>query len=119
MTRANSAVLAMTMLFAAANLARADPDQPIRQQIEKIRPEVALVHFTWTLAGSTAPDGKAMGERKGVFVFVLTREAGSWIIRAAQNADIVESGAVPQVACKSKSRSGPRGPVPPNGSELP
>jgi uncharacterized protein (TIGR02246 family) len=62
-----------------------------------IRPDVAVVHFTWSLVGARAPDGQAIPERTGILLFLLTKEAGGWTIRAAQNTDIVQGVLAPPV----------------------
>jgi uncharacterized protein (TIGR02246 family) len=63
--------------------------------VKLLRPDVAVVHAAWTLIGSRAPDGQPMPERKGILVFVLTRESEGWTIRAAQNTDIIEGALAP------------------------
>ena len=63
--------------------------------VKLLRPDVAVVHAAWTLIGSRAPDGQPMPERKGILVFVLTREGEGWTIRAAQNTDIIEGALAP------------------------
>lgn len=68
--------------------------------LKLIRDDVAVVHFAWSLVGMRAPDGQAVPERKGILVFVLSREAGTWTIRAAQNTDIVEGALAPPIPKK-------------------
>lgn len=54
-----------------------------------LRPDVALVHATWTLAGDTGLTGEPMPPRHGVLSFVLVRERGRWVAESAQNTDVV------------------------------
>jgi len=63
--------------------------------VKLLRPDVAVAHFVWELSGSRAPDGRPAPLRKGILVFVLSREGDGWTIRAAQNTDIVEGALVP------------------------
>ena len=68
--------------------------------LKLVRPDVAVVHFTWSLVGARAPDGQAVPERTGILVFLLSKEAGGWTIRAAQNTDIVQGVLAPPVQKK-------------------
>ena len=49
-----------------------------------LRKDVALAHVNWQLSG----DARTSTPRRGVFLFVLTRQDGSWLISAAQNTEI-------------------------------
>src|SRR5271154_2930143 len=49
-----------------------------------LRKEVAIAHVNWELLG----DGRAQNSRRGVFLFVLTRQNAGWLIAAAQNTEI-------------------------------
>jgi hypothetical protein len=49
-----------------------------------VRKEVAVAHVTWELLG----DARAQNPRRGVFMFVLTRQNVGWLIAAAQNTEI-------------------------------
>ena len=50
-----------------------------------IRPDVALVHWRWSISGVENPDGSAAQTYHGIFTWVLVRSRGTWSIRAAQN----------------------------------
>jgi uncharacterized protein (TIGR02246 family) len=54
-----------------------------------LRPDVAVVHVRWRLSGQLEPDGSTGAPREGILVFVLTREAGGWWARVAQNTDVL------------------------------
>jgi len=60
-----------------------------------LRPDVGLVHATWTLVGDTGLGSAAQPPRHGVLSLVLTKEGGRWLIAAAQNTDIVPIPNVP------------------------
>lgn len=51
--------------------------------------DVAVVHADWRITGQSAPAGQEVGERAGIFVFVLRRDADGWRAVAAQNTDRV------------------------------
>jgi ketosteroid isomerase-like protein len=49
-----------------------------------LRKEVAIAHANWELLG----DARTQNPRRGVFIFVLTRQNIGWLIAAAQNTEI-------------------------------
>jgi ketosteroid isomerase-like protein len=49
-----------------------------------LRKDVAIVHVNWELQG----DARTQNPRRGVFIFVLTRQNVGWLIAAAQNTEI-------------------------------
>ncbi len=49
-----------------------------------LRKEVAIAHVNWELLG----DARMQNPRRGVFIFVLTRQNVGWLIAAAQNTEI-------------------------------
>jgi ketosteroid isomerase-like protein len=49
-----------------------------------LRKEVAIAHVNWELLG----DSRTQNARRGVFMFVLTRQNAGWLIAAAQNTEI-------------------------------
>lgn len=57
--------------------------------VKRLRPDLATVHGTWTLSGQEEPDGSVGSPRRGVLLFVASLEDGSWVVRTAQNTDIV------------------------------
>jgi uncharacterized protein (TIGR02246 family) len=50
-----------------------------------IRPDVAIVHWRWSISGVDNPDGSPAQTYHGIFTWVLVRGHGAWEIRAAQN----------------------------------
>jgi hypothetical protein len=52
--------------------------------VRLLRKEVAIAHVNWQLLG----DARAQNPRRGVFIFVLTRQNAGWLIAAAQNTEI-------------------------------
>ena len=52
--------------------------------VRLLRKEVAMAHVNWELVG----DGRLQKPRRGVFMFVLTRQNVGWLIAGAQNTEI-------------------------------
>jgi ketosteroid isomerase-like protein len=52
--------------------------------IRLLRKDVAIAHVSWDLLG----DSRTQNPRRGVFVFVLTRQNGVWLIATAQDTEI-------------------------------
>lgn len=67
----------------------------LSSSVRLLRPEVALVHATWELAGDTGIEGKPEPPRRGVLSFVAAREAGGWVVEAAQNTDLLSRPNLP------------------------
>jgi uncharacterized protein (TIGR02246 family) len=57
-------------------------------RIQLLKPDVALAHIEWSLAGDKDPDGKPRSPRGGVFTWVVVKQGGGWLIRAAQNTNL-------------------------------
>lgn len=53
--------------------------------IKLLRQDVALAHYNWEMTG----DREGAGVRRGIFTFVLCREAGQWLVVAAHNTESV------------------------------
>jgi ketosteroid isomerase-like protein len=52
--------------------------------VRLLREGVAIAHVNWELMG----DDRTQNPRRGVFIFVLTRQNTGWLIAAAQNTEI-------------------------------
>lgn len=57
--------------------------------VKQLRSDLATVHSTWTLSGQEEPDGSVGRPRRGILLFVAARDDGGWLVRTAQNTDIV------------------------------
>ena len=53
--------------------------------VQFLTPDISLVHVSWTIKGDKDPDGTPRQPREGVFTWVVVKERGEWLIRAAQN----------------------------------
>ena len=56
--------------------------------VQFLKPDIALVHVEWSLAGDKDPDGTPRKPREGLFTWILVRQADGWLIRAAQNTNL-------------------------------
>jgi uncharacterized protein (TIGR02246 family) len=52
-----------------------------------LRPDIAIVHWSWTGAGDKNPDGTARKRRLGMMTMVAEKRAGIWLVVASQNDD--------------------------------
>ena len=50
-----------------------------------LRPNIAIVHWSWTIAGDENPDGTARKRRYGMMTMVAEKRSGSWLVAASQN----------------------------------
>lgn len=50
-----------------------------------IKPDVALIHWRWTISGVRNPDGTPLAPYRGIFTWVAINRDGTWRVRAAQN----------------------------------
>lgn len=50
-----------------------------------LRPDVAIVHWSWTVTGDKNPDGTARKRRYGIMTMVAEKRSGRWLVVASQN----------------------------------
>jgi uncharacterized protein (TIGR02246 family) len=50
-----------------------------------LKPDVAVVHWSWKLEGDKNPDGTARGPRYGMMTMVAEKRQGTWLVVASQN----------------------------------
>jgi uncharacterized protein (TIGR02246 family) len=50
-----------------------------------IRPDVAVVHHSWTIQGDKNVDGSARPQRFGLMTMVAEKRNGTWLVAAVQN----------------------------------
>jgi hypothetical protein len=51
---------------------------------------IAIARGRWILEGHVSPEGAPLPPRHGIFVNVLARRPGGWLIVDSQNTDIIE-----------------------------
>jgi uncharacterized protein (TIGR02246 family) len=59
--------------------------EPLQVAVRFLRPDIAIVHWSWTGAGDKNPDGTARQRWYGMMTMVAEKRAGSWLVVAAQN----------------------------------
>jgi uncharacterized protein (TIGR02246 family) len=59
--------------------------EPLQVAVRFLRPDVAIVHWSWTGAGDKNPDGTARKPRYGMMTMVAEKRTGSWLVVASQN----------------------------------
>jgi len=62
-----------------------------------LRPDIAIVHWSWTIAGDKNPDGTARKRRYGMMTMVAEKQSGRWLVVASQN-DNSFTGSAPESA---------------------
>lgn len=50
-----------------------------------LRPDVAIVRWTWKIAGDRNPDGSPRTPRYGMMTMIAQKRGGSWLVAASQN----------------------------------
>jgi uncharacterized protein (TIGR02246 family) len=58
-----------------------------------IRPEIAVVRFSWTVQGDINPDASARPQRFGLMTMVVEKRNGTWLVVAVQNVNGPTGGA--------------------------
>ena len=58
---------------------------PLETAVRFIRPDLALVHWSWRLQGDKNADGSARPPRSGLMTMIAAKEKGIWLVVAAQN----------------------------------
>jgi uncharacterized protein (TIGR02246 family) len=75
---------------------------PLRAAVRFLRPELALVHWSWKIAGDRNADGTAREPRYGMMTMVVEKRSGSWLVVAAQNDNAIAwspaEGPMPELA---------------------
>ena len=58
---------------------------PLQTLVRFLRPNLALVHWSWTIQGDRNPDGSLRPQRFGLMTMVAEKQNGKWLVVAAQN----------------------------------
>jgi uncharacterized protein (TIGR02246 family) len=59
--------------------------EPLQIAVRFLRPDIAIVHWSWTGAGDKNPDGTARQRRYGMMTMVAEKRSGGWLVVASQN----------------------------------
>lgn len=54
-------------------------------EVRLLRPDLAIVHWDWTMQLDQNRDGTPRPPREGIFTWLLERQGGNWLILEAQN----------------------------------
>jgi len=58
---------------------------PLETAVRFLRPDLAVVHWSWSIQGDKNPDGSARPQRFGLMTMVVEKRKGKWLVVAAQN----------------------------------
>ncbi len=62
---------------------------PLEMAVRFLRPDLAVVHWSWTIQGDKNPDGTARPQRYGMMVMVAEKRNGTWLVVVAQNTNAI------------------------------
>jgi len=57
----------------------------LETRVRFIRPDVAVVHHSWTIQGDRSVDGSLRPQRFGLMTMVAEKRNGTWLVAAVQN----------------------------------
>jgi len=58
---------------------------PLQTAVRFLRPDIAVIHWSWRIAGDKNPDGSARKPRYGMMTMVAEKSAGAWLVVVSQN----------------------------------
>jgi uncharacterized protein (TIGR02246 family) len=58
---------------------------PLQTTVRFLRPDMAVVHWSWKIEGDKNPDGTPRQPRYGMMTMVAEKRAGNWRVVVAQN----------------------------------
>jgi uncharacterized protein (TIGR02246 family) len=58
---------------------------PLQTEVRFLRPEIAVVHWSWKIAGDKNPDGTLRQPRYGMMTMVAEKRKGAWLVVVSQN----------------------------------
>jgi uncharacterized protein (TIGR02246 family) len=58
---------------------------PLQTEVRFLRPDVAVVHWSWNIAGDKNPDGTLRLPRYGLMTMVAEKRNGVWLVVVSQN----------------------------------
>jgi uncharacterized protein (TIGR02246 family) len=61
--------------------------EPLRIAVRFLRPDIAIIHWSWTGLGDINIDGTARVRRYGMMTMVAEKRNGMWLVAASQNDD--------------------------------
>jgi uncharacterized protein (TIGR02246 family) len=64
---------------------RESTNTPLEIDVRFLRPDEAVVHWSWTIEGDKNPDGSPRPKRFGLMTMVAQKRNGAWLVVVAQN----------------------------------
>ena len=58
---------------------------PLQTAVRFLRPDIAVIHWSWRIAGDKNPDGSARKLRYGMMTMVAEKREGAWLVVVSQN----------------------------------
>jgi uncharacterized protein (TIGR02246 family) len=58
---------------------------PLQTQVRFLRPDMAVVHWSWSIAGDRNLDGTLRQPRYGLMTMVAEKRNGAWLVVVSQN----------------------------------
>jgi uncharacterized protein (TIGR02246 family) len=58
---------------------------PLQVAARFLRPDLAVLHWSWKIEGDRNPDGTARRPRYGMMTMVVERRIGKWLVVVSQN----------------------------------
>jgi uncharacterized protein (TIGR02246 family) len=69
--------------FKGANIAQ------LETTVRFLRPEMAVVHWSWRIDGDKNPDGTVRQPRYGMMTMVAEKRSGTWLVVVGQNTNAI------------------------------
>ena len=64
---------------------RESTNTPLEIVVRFLRPDEAVVHWSWTIEGDKNLDGSPRPKRFGIMTMVARKQGGAWLVAVAQN----------------------------------
>lgn len=58
---------------------------PLKTVVRFLQPNLAVLHWNWTIQGDNNEDGTAREPRYGLFTMIVEKQSGEWLVVVAQN----------------------------------
>jgi len=58
---------------------------PLKTAVRFLRPDLAVLHWTWRIEGDRNEDGTSRKPRFGMFTMLAEKKSGEWLVVEAQN----------------------------------
>jgi uncharacterized protein (TIGR02246 family) len=62
---------------------------PLQTTTRFLRPNMAVVHWSWRITGDNNPDGSPRPPRFGMMTLVAEKKHGDWLVTVGQNTNAI------------------------------